>query len=150
RGWRMTTTAATTAASSARTTTAATPTRVRRRTRWRRDTLRDYWSSGESAHTDRPWGARCDARCTRFRAHRRTTYDWHSVIASANPAAGPVGDAQHSPAHTPAVLFRGVSLPVYAYTCTACGHSFDIQQSFTDSSLTVCPECSGLLRKVFS
>ena len=41
-------------------------------------------------------------------------------------------------------------MPLYAYTCTACSHSFDIQQSFTDSSLTVCPECSGLLRKVFS
>ncbi|HEX5334216.1 MAG TPA: FmdB family zinc ribbon protein [Cellulomonas sp.] len=41
-------------------------------------------------------------------------------------------------------------MPIYAYTCTVCGHSFDIQQSFTDSSLTVCPVCDGLLRKVFS
>jgi putative FmdB family regulatory protein len=41
-------------------------------------------------------------------------------------------------------------VPIYAYTCTVCGHSFDIQQSFTDSSLTVCPVCDGLLRKVFS
>ena len=41
-------------------------------------------------------------------------------------------------------------MPLYAYTCTACGHNFDIHQSFTDDALTVCPECDGLLRKVFS
>lgn len=41
-------------------------------------------------------------------------------------------------------------MPTYAYTCTACGHAFDIHQSFSDEPLTVCPECSGRLRKVFS
>ncbi|MBO3086596.1 FmdB family zinc ribbon protein [Cellulomonas fengjieae] len=41
-------------------------------------------------------------------------------------------------------------MPTYAYACTACGHTFEIVQSFTDSSLTVCPECEGRLRKVFS
>lgn len=41
-------------------------------------------------------------------------------------------------------------MPTYAYTCTACGHAFDIHQSFSDEALTVCPECSGKLRKVFS
>lgn len=41
-------------------------------------------------------------------------------------------------------------MPTYAYTCTVCGHSFDVHQSFDDSPLTVCPECSGRLRKVFS
>nr|WP_251150533.1 FmdB family zinc ribbon protein [Cellulosimicrobium sp. Marseille-Q4280] len=41
-------------------------------------------------------------------------------------------------------------MPTYAYTCTACGHAFDIHQSFADDALTVCPECSGRLRKVFS
>jgi putative FmdB family regulatory protein len=41
-------------------------------------------------------------------------------------------------------------VPTYAYTCTACGHAFDIHQSFSDDALTVCPECSGRLRKVFS
>jgi len=39
-------------------------------------------------------------------------------------------------------------VPVYAYACTVCGHSFDLRQSFTDEALTVCPECSGRLRKV--
>ena len=41
-------------------------------------------------------------------------------------------------------------MPTYAYTCTACGHAFDIHQSYSDDALTVCPECSGRLRKVFS
>ena len=41
-------------------------------------------------------------------------------------------------------------MPTYAYTCTVCDHSFDVHQSFADAPLTVCPECSGKLRKVFS
>ena len=41
-------------------------------------------------------------------------------------------------------------MPTYAYACTVCDHRFDVQQSFTDDALTVCPECQGRLRKVFS
>jgi len=41
-------------------------------------------------------------------------------------------------------------VPTYAYRCTACGHAFDIQQAFSDDALTVCPECGGALRKLFS
>jgi len=41
-------------------------------------------------------------------------------------------------------------VPTYAYACKDCGHAFDIQQSFTDNSLTVCPECGGALRKKFN
>ena len=41
-------------------------------------------------------------------------------------------------------------MPTYQYACTECGHSFDIVQSFSDDSLTVCPECGGRLRKVFN
>lgn len=41
-------------------------------------------------------------------------------------------------------------MPTYAYTCTACGHAFDVHQSFDDAALTVCPQCEGRLRKVFS
>ena len=40
-------------------------------------------------------------------------------------------------------------MPTYSYACTACGHRFDAQQSFSDASLTECPECSGRLRKLF-
>lgn len=41
-------------------------------------------------------------------------------------------------------------MPTYSYRCTECSNAFDVQQSFTDDSLTVCPSCSGVLRKVFS
>ena len=41
-------------------------------------------------------------------------------------------------------------MPTYAYACKDCGHAFDIQQAFTDDSLTVCPECGGNLRKKFN
>ncbi|WP_104110328.1 FmdB family zinc ribbon protein [Arthrobacter sp. N199823] len=41
-------------------------------------------------------------------------------------------------------------MPMYAYACKNCGHAFDIQQSFTEDSLTVCPECRGTLRKKFN
>jgi putative FmdB family regulatory protein len=40
-------------------------------------------------------------------------------------------------------------LPTYEYACKACGHRLDAVQKFTDDALTVCPECSGSLRKVF-
>ena len=40
-------------------------------------------------------------------------------------------------------------MPTYSYACQECGHAFDIRQSFTDDSLTVCPECGEpRLRKV--
>ncbi|WGL51881.1 zinc ribbon domain-containing protein [Nocardioides sp. BP30] len=41
-------------------------------------------------------------------------------------------------------------MPTYQYACTECGHAFEQVQSFSEDSLTVCPECSGRLRKVFS
>jgi len=41
-------------------------------------------------------------------------------------------------------------VPTYQYACTECGHAFEQVQSFSEDSLTVCPECSGRLRKVFS
>ncbi|MEI2778856.1 MAG: FmdB family zinc ribbon protein [Tetrasphaera sp.] len=41
-------------------------------------------------------------------------------------------------------------MPTYAYACADCGHAFDVVQSFSDDSLTVCPECEGRLRKQFS
>src|SRR3954463_1832038 len=51
----------------------------------------------------------------------------------------------------PVVCPRGGStVPTYAYACKDCSHAFDIVQSFTDSTLTSCPECQGTLRKKFN
>jgi putative FmdB family regulatory protein len=41
-------------------------------------------------------------------------------------------------------------VPTYAYACKDCSHAFEIVQSFTDNSLTSCPECEGTLRKKFN
>jgi putative FmdB family regulatory protein len=42
-------------------------------------------------------------------------------------------------------------MPVYTYHCDNCGIQFDATQKFTDSHLTVCPECGKkTLRKVFT
>lgn len=41
-------------------------------------------------------------------------------------------------------------MPTYSYRCTECDTAFDIQQAFTDDTLTECPSCGGKLRKVFS
>ncbi|UEJ83467.1 FmdB family transcriptional regulator [Brachybacterium halotolerans subsp. kimchii] len=41
-------------------------------------------------------------------------------------------------------------MPTYAYACKNCGHRFEKYQSFSEDSLTVCPECGqSALRKVF-
>ena len=41
-------------------------------------------------------------------------------------------------------------MPTYDYRCKDCGHEFEIHQSFSEDALTVCPNCQGDLRKVFS
>ena len=41
-------------------------------------------------------------------------------------------------------------MPTYSYRCYDCENAFDIQQAFTDDSLTQCPSCEGRLRKVFT
>lgn len=40
-------------------------------------------------------------------------------------------------------------MPTYQYACTVCGHRFEAVQSFSDASLSECPQCSGKLRKLF-
>lgn len=40
-------------------------------------------------------------------------------------------------------------MPTYSYACKDCDHAFDIVQSFSDDSLTECPQCKGRLRKKF-
>lgn len=44
----------------------------------------------------------------------------------------------------------GVAMPTYQYACTACDHQFEAIQSFSDDSLTTCPECKGEIRKVYT
>jgi len=42
-------------------------------------------------------------------------------------------------------------MPVYTYHCEKCEHEFEKYQSFSEDSLTTCPECGKeTLRKVYS
>ncbi|MEU5158697.1 FmdB family zinc ribbon protein [Streptomyces sp. NPDC020875] len=41
-------------------------------------------------------------------------------------------------------------MPTYQYQCTECGEGLEAVQKFTDDALTVCPQCDGRLKKVFS
>ncbi|MEV6767535.1 FmdB family zinc ribbon protein [Nocardia sp. NPDC051030] len=41
-------------------------------------------------------------------------------------------------------------MPTYSYACTECDNKFDIVQSFSDDTLTVCDRCNGKLRKLFN
>ena len=42
------------------------------------------------------------------------------------------------------------AMPTYEYRCRDCGHTFEIVQRMSDDPLTVCPNCGGELRKVFT
>ena len=97
-------------------------------------------------------------------------YDDEVGVAGAGGAARPAGGRRRAPRGNHALLratFCRVDLavapgrvpetrptrsavPTYQYACTECGHVFEQVQSFSDDSLTVCPECEGRLRKVFN
>jgi len=34
-------------------------------------------------------------------------------------------------------------MPIYAYRCEACGHAKDVIQKFSDTPLSICPECGA-------
>jgi putative FmdB family regulatory protein len=44
---------------------------------------------------------------------------------------------------------QGAPMPTYEYECRSCGHDLEVVQSFSDASLTTCPNCGGDLRKVY-
>ena len=39
-------------------------------------------------------------------------------------------------------------MPTYEYLCRVCSHRFETWQKMTDDSLTTCPECGGVIRRV--
>ena len=40
-------------------------------------------------------------------------------------------------------------MPTYEYSCKSCGEHLEVVQSFKDDALTQCPNCGGVLKKVF-
>ncbi|MCE5312894.1 MAG: zinc ribbon domain-containing protein [Nitrospiraceae bacterium] len=41
-------------------------------------------------------------------------------------------------------------MPIYEYSCEACGAHHEITQKITDEPLSVCPSCKGTLKKMIS
>ncbi len=39
-------------------------------------------------------------------------------------------------------------MPRYDYECTACGHRFELKQSFASEPVATCPECQSAARRV--
>src|ERR1700759_3644452 len=61
-----------------------------------------------------------------------------------------MGHHWHSASASAKALSLEAIVPTYQYACTECGHQLEAVQAFSDDPLTVCPECEGRLRKVFS
>ena len=40
-------------------------------------------------------------------------------------------------------------MPLYEYECNDCAFRFERQQRFSDPPVSSCPECDGVVRKVF-
>lgn len=41
-------------------------------------------------------------------------------------------------------------MPIYEYRCTACQHTFEVMQKFSDPPVKKCPECKGKVEKLLS
>jgi putative FmdB family regulatory protein len=41
-------------------------------------------------------------------------------------------------------------MPLYAYKCTGCELEFDVYQGFREENVKECPECEGVVQRVFS
>ncbi|MFA5467827.1 MAG: FmdB family zinc ribbon protein [Sphaerochaetaceae bacterium] len=41
-------------------------------------------------------------------------------------------------------------MPIYEYACDECKCELEFEQKMSDEPLTVCPRCSGRLRRVFN
>lgn len=41
-------------------------------------------------------------------------------------------------------------MPTYDYLCEACGHAFELFQSFKDDPVVECPNCAGPVRRVIA
>jgi putative FmdB family regulatory protein len=48
-------------------------------------------------------------------------------------------------------LITGANMPIYEYSCTACGHELEALQKMNDAPLITCPSCSQeTLKKLIS
>lgn len=41
-------------------------------------------------------------------------------------------------------------MPIYEYRCTSCDSTFEVLQKFSDTPLTTCEKCGGVLERLLS
>jgi putative FmdB family regulatory protein len=41
-------------------------------------------------------------------------------------------------------------MPTYDYICKECSYEFELFQGIHDDAVTICPECSGIVRRIIS
>lgn len=41
-------------------------------------------------------------------------------------------------------------MPTYEYICNDCEHQFEVVQSFSDAAIDACPNCKGVVRKLYN
>ena len=49
-------------------------------------------------------------------------------------------------------ILNGVrgNMPIYEYECTSCCNVFEVFQRMTEDPVTICPDCSGSVKKLLS
>jgi putative FmdB family regulatory protein len=43
-----------------------------------------------------------------------------------------------------------LNLPIYEYRCDECGYEFEVMQKFSDSPISNCAKCEGVVSKLIS
>jgi putative FmdB family regulatory protein len=41
-------------------------------------------------------------------------------------------------------------MPIYAYGCKSCGHTFEVSQGMKDDPLKICPQCGKEIRRLIT
>jgi len=72
---------------------------------------------------------------------------FHALIRTYRPTSLDYGTSRKARKYSEE---RSHLMPTYQYACSACGHAFEIVQSFSDDALTQCPQCKGEVKKVYS
>jgi putative FmdB family regulatory protein len=63
-------------------------------------------------------------------------------MAASFSASGPPGSVC-SGTYNFLFCVKGLAMPIYAYRCSACGHSKDVLQKLSDPALSTCPACGA-------
>ncbi len=100
--------------------------------------------------TSVPWAPRSPAAARRSTSGRSTARKEDSAATNKPHATMSTAETPSRIHSTMAATVPLDTVPTYQYSCNDCGEALEVQQSFSDDSLTVCPACLGRLRKVYN